>query len=213
MSGETMMIKVCGMRDTANINAVAELEPSFMGFIFHEESPRCALGISPQLLMGLPGRITPVGVFVNKPAAYIDEICRSHGIATVQLHGDESPEDCRALLHLGYRVFKAIPVTADIDWESYRPYENAVSMFVLDSKSAARGGSGQKFDWSVLHHYPLSTPYLLGGGLSPDDSPAILEKTYPGMAGVDLNSRFEEAPGIKDISLLKPFIVSLRKSR
>lgn len=212
MSVETMMIKVCGMRDTANIRAVAELEPSFMGFIFHEESPRCALGISPQSLMGLDKRITPVGVFVNKPAAYIDEICRRHGIGTVQLHGDESPEECRALKQMGYRVLKAIAVTHDMDWDPYRSYEDVVNMFVLDSKSAVRGGSGQKFDWSVLHHYPLSTPYLLGGGLSPDDARVIVGKKYPGMVGVDLNSRFEESPGIKDISLLKPFIVSLRKS-
>ena len=212
MSATGMMIKVCGMRDTANIRAVAELQPSLMGFIFHDPSPRCALGIGREAVIGLDRNIRPVGVFVNKPAGYIDEICRSYGIGIVQLHGDESPEECHVLMQMGYEVFRAIAVTNDMDWEPWRAYEDVVNMFVLDSKSASRGGSGQKFDWSVLDHYPLATPYLLGGGLSPDDATSIAGKMYPGMAGVDLNSRFEDAPGIKNPGMLKQFITSFRKS-
>ncbi len=133
-------------------------------------------------------------------------------LANDRCHGDETPADCLALKERGYAVLKAIAVTADVDWEAYRAYEDAVEMFVLDSKSAGRGGSGRKFDWAVLRGYPLSTPYLLGGGVSADDGALLAGYSLPGMAGVDLNSRFELSPGHKDVSLLTPFIVSLRKS-
>lgn len=214
MDKNPLLIKVCGMTAPANIAEVAGLSPSFMGFIFHEGSPRCALGIAPEAVRGVSeAGIRPVGVFVNKTVDYIDATCRYYGIRTVQLHGDETPDDCRELKRRGYAVFKAIPVGVDVEWEAYRGYEDAVEMFVLDSKSAARGGSGKKFDWAVLSDYPLSTPYLLGGGVSPDDAALIAGHSSPGMAGVDLNSRFEEAPGLKDIALLAPFIDSLRKSK
>ncbi len=213
MAKTPVLIKVCGMTAPANIAEVAVLSPSFMGFIFHEGSPRCALGVDPEAVKRLPeAGIRPVGVFVNKPVDYIDATCRAYGIRTVQLHGDETPADCLALKERGYAVLKAIAVTADVDWEAYRAYEDAVEMFVLDSKSAGRGGSGRKFDWAVLCGYPLSTPYLLGGGVSADDAPLLAGYSLPGMAGVDLNSRFEQSPGHKDVSLLAPFIVSLRKS-
>ena len=202
-----MMIKVCGMADPDNIASVALLTPMLMGFIFHEASPRCAIGLDPQCVRSLPGYVRPVGVFVDRDE-FIDSICSRYGIKIVQLHGSESPELCRRLAARGYVVFKAIPVTAGIDWDQWRAYEDAVTMFVLDSRSP---GSGQKFDWSVLDSYSLEVPYMLGGGIGPDDMDVILANMRPGMAGIDINSRFETSPGVKDIRRLVPFIVSLRK--
>ena len=212
MSREKMMIKVCGMREPANIRAVESLGPSLMGFIFHDGSPRCAAGVDPEVVRNLANGVRPVGVFVNRSADYIDKTCREYGIGIVQLHGDETPGDCRELSRRGYEVMKAIAVTPHIDWEAYRRYEGVVSMFVLDSSSPRRGGSGCKFDWSVLRGYPLSVPYLLGGGIGPDDASLVAATAYPGMAGVDLNSRFEESPGLKNPDILRSFIVSLGKT-
>ncbi len=206
-----LAVKVCGMRQAENVAQVALLAPTLMGFIFYPRSPRYAAGMPPAVVRGLPASIRPVGVFVNAPTEEIVSVCRDYGIETVQLHGGETPEQCRELKAAGLSVFKAVGVDADTSWEELRPYCGDVEMFVLDTKTAAYGGSGKKFDWGMLDDYPFDTPYLLSGGISPDDLGDILAGMRPMMAGVDLNSRFETAPGIKDISKLTKFITTLRK--
>lgn len=193
-----MMWKVCGMRDPRNIRDVMALGPDYMGFIFYPPSPRCALGMSPELPSGVRG----VGVFVNASVDEIAGICNRYGLEMAQLHGDESPDFCRAVSATGLRVWKAIGLSDAPDWNQIRRYEGCVDMFVFDTRSAARGGTGQKFNWNILSDYPLSTPWLLSGGIGPDDTLPSL----PGMAGVDINSRFEDAPGVKNVELIKEFI-------
>lgn len=206
-----MIIKVCGMRDPENIAEVAALSPMLMGFIFYDRSPRCARGLDPEVVKRLPEFIRPVALTVNASYEEITAICREYGFRIVQLHGDESPGLCRRLHHDGLVVFKAIAVSDDIDWDSVAAYEGAVDLFVFDRKTPARGGSGEKFSWQLLDSYPLTTPYLLSGGIGPDDIPAIVEAMRPGMAGIDINSRFESAPGVKDLPRLINFILNLRK--
>lgn len=205
-----MVIKVCGMKDPANIRNVASLHPMLMGFIFHHPSPRDASGLDPEVVKSLPEYIRPVGVFVNRTDDEIIFTASRYGITRVQLHGSESPRQCARLRALGYKVLKAISIGDEVDWEEYRPYEGCVDLFVLDKKTPAHGGSGEKFDWSLLDGYPLGVRYLLGGGIGPDDVDAIVAAMRPGLAGIDINSCFETSPGVKDLRKLVKFILSLR---
>lgn len=205
-----MVIKVCGMRDADNIRDVASLYPMLMGFIFHNGSPRDATGLDPEVVRSLPDFVRPVGVFVNRDTEEVAATARLYGIGRVQLHGDESPRVCAALRSTGLKVYKAIAVDGETDWDDYRRYEGSVDLFVLDKKTPGGGGGGEKFDWSLLDGYNLDVPYLLGGGVGPDDVPAIVSAMRPGMAGIDVNSRFETEPGRKDLHRLVKFILSLR---
>lgn len=207
-----MMIKICGMRDPENVAMVAALTPMLMGFIFHEPSPRHAGGLDPETVKSLPGFVRPVAVTVNAPAKEIDRLASVYGFRIFQLHGDESPEFCRSLRERGYTVFKAIQLRDEGSLQALRPYHGCVDTFVFDTPCASRGGSGEKFDWSLLDAYEPLTPYLLSGGIGPDDAGAVIAAMRPGMAGIDINSRFETAPGIKNISSLTRFIISLRKN-
>lgn len=205
-----MVIKVCGMKNAANIKDVASLHPMLMGFIFHKQSPRDASGLDPEVVKSLPEFIRPVAVFVDRTDDEIVATTIRYGITRVQLHGSEPPEQCARLRARGYKVFKAIGVDNDVDWEYYRPYEGCVDLFVLDKKTPSNGGSGEKFDWKLLDSYPLGVRYLLGGGIGPDDVEAIVSAMRPGMAGIDINSRFETSAGVKDLHKLVKFILSLR---
>lgn len=205
------IIKVCGMRDADNIADVATLTPMLMGFIFYPRSPRYAGNLAPEVIASLPGFVHPVGVFVNEDYDSITATCDRYGIKIVQLHGDETPGMCRRLRDAGYTVFKAFGVSDDTRWQDMEPYEGAVDLYLFDTKTSRRGGSGRKFRWSLLDSYPLATPYLLSGGIGPEDTDAIIDAMRPKMAGIDLNSRFEVSPGVKDITRLANFIVSLRK--
>lgn len=204
------MIKVCGMADPRNIRSVSALAPMLMGFIFYKPSPRNACDLDPQTVKSLPSFVTPVGVFVNEAPEVIIDTCHRYGIDTVQLHGDESPEVCRMLRDSGLYVLKACGVSETTDWSALAPYEDVVEMFVLDTATPSRGGSGVKFDWTILDSYPLSTPYLLSGGVGPGDTEAVIAAMRPHMAGVDVNSRFETSPGVKNPLTLATFIAQLR---
>lgn len=205
------IIKVCGMKDADNIRKVARLLPMLLGFIFYEKSPRYAGGLDPEVVRSLPDFITPVGVFVDSSMREIKEVCRRYGISTVQLHGNESPETCRNLKADGLTVFKAFGIKPRPDWTEMSPYDGVADMFVFDTFCECKGGSGRQFEWSLLENYPLSTPYLLSGGIGPEDVDKVLSAVRPKMAGVDINSRFESEPGVKDIDKLIHFILLLRK--
>ena len=205
-----MMIKVCGMRDPDNIRNVAALTPMMMGFIFYPSSPRYAGGLDPEVVRSLPEHVRRVGVFVDASADEIRSICERYGIAIVQLHGNESPEFCRSLRDSGFTVFKAIAVGSVEDIDALDPYMGCIDMFLFDTKSEMRGGSGVHFDHSLLDRYQLDIPYLLSGGIGPDDIELIIGAMRPGMAGIDINSRFEVTPGVKNLRALIKFILSLR---
>lgn len=210
-----MTVKVCGMREPDNIAAVASLHPSMMGFIFHAPSPRNALATPADVIARVGGMgIEAVGVFVDSDVSYIDRVCSSRNIRTVQLHGSEPASIIGRLHALGYRVIRSISVgDRTIDWPSLKDSVTEADMVVFDTATPCHGGSGRRFDHSLLADYPYSRPWLLSGGLSPDDAPYIRSLNLPHMAhmaGVDINSRFECAPGVKDIALLQPFIERLQ---
>jgi phosphoribosylanthranilate isomerase len=206
-----MIIKVCGMRNPENIRQVAALTPMLMGFIFWEGSKRSAIGLEQKVVAELPEYIRPVAVFVNPTVDQVIATSEKYGIKIVQLHGDETPQMCRELRRRGLTVFKAIGVDSRADLEQAAVYDGNVDLLILDCKSQHRGGTGQKFDWKILDRYPLATPYLLSGGIGPDDVGTIVGSLRKGMAGIDINSRFESAPGVKDLRLLTRFILTLRQ--
>jgi phosphoribosylanthranilate isomerase len=212
-----MTIKVCGMRDADNIAEVGRLEPDMMGFIFYERSPRFAGAMAPGALDPLPPCTKRVGVFVDAPPDVILETVRRYALDLVQLHGAETPELCAALRpRVG--VIKAFGIASADDLCRTAAWEGACDYFLFDTAAPTHGGTGRKFDHSLLADYRGATPFLLSGGLGPEDAPALAEAfaetatmPHPLCAGVDINSRFETAPGVKNPEAIKTFIQKLKQ--
>lgn len=201
-----MIVKVCGMSDAVNIRLAEQLNIDWMGFIFYPPSPRY-VERRPDYL---PQRQQRVGVFVNADEAFILSRISLFGLQLLQLHGHETPRQCRSLREAtGLSVIKAFSVKSAADVAETRHYEGAADYFLFDTPTPGVGGSGQSFDHSLLDHYTGATPFLLSGGLGPNSADNILALRHPRMAGIDLNSRFETAPGIKSIHRLQQFLQTL----
>jgi phosphoribosylanthranilate isomerase len=204
-----MKIKVCGMRDSQNIQAVAALQPDFMGFIFYPKSPRYAEHLQAEVLNALPKTIKKIGVFVNESLKQILTIAYRYNLDGVQLHGTELVEMCRELRKTGFIVIKAFPVADASNFIVTKKYEGSCDYFLFDTKTDAYGGSGLKFDWRLLDEYKGDTSFLLSGGIDLDDVEALRKIEHPKFAGIDLNSRFETEPGMKNVEKLKKIICQL----
>lgn len=203
-----MIVKVCGMKYPDNINAVGALYPDFMGFIFYPLSSRYVVSLDTSDL-DIATTIGRIGVFVNEDTQIIEERIKNFGLTGVQLHGNETPATCGYFMKKGYTVFKAFGINDDFNFNSLCAYADVVDMFVFDTKVKSHGGSGMKFDWSVLDKYQLTVPFLLSGGISENDALEVKKIIHPSLAGVDLNSCFEIKPGQKDVSKLTHFIQEL----
>lgn len=209
-----MLIKVCGMREADNIRKVARLGVDFMGFIFYSKSPRCVS--VPVDRNPSEGKIQRVGVFVNAGEAMICKKVEEYGLDAIQLHGNETLSDCRSLrrsLPSSMRIIKAISVTGAEDMGRCKEYVEAVDFFLFDTKCKTMGGSGEQFDWSVLDAYDGKVPFLLSGGIGPGDVERVMSFRHPCCVGIDLNSRFEIEPGLKDVGRLRTFIEQIRQRR
>lgn len=211
LNDKPLLVKVCGMRESANIEAVAGLHPDFLGFIFHPGSARYAgAALQPALLRALPEGVHKVGVFVDADTPHILATLAAFGLDAAQLHGHETPAQCAELRAAGVPVIKSFGVGATLDLEALRPYEGHCDYFIFDTQGPAPGGNGVTFDWQLLRAYNLATPYLLAGGIGPEHMAALATLRLPGLAGVDLNSRFETAPACKDLARLAPALATLR---
>ena len=204
-----MTVKVCGMREAGNIAEVARLAPDFMGFIFYEPSPRNACGMPPEALDALSPETKRVGVFVDAPKEHVLAIAQKYALDLVQLHGSESPEMC-AELRLSLGVAKAFGIGSLEDVARTAAYEGTCDLYVFDTAASTHGGTGRKFDHSLLVSYEGNTPYLLSGGIGPEDTAAA--PSDPRCAGFDINSRFETAPGIKDPEAIAKFMQTVKKT-
>lgn len=205
MGGFRGAVKICGMKFPENIRAVAALKPDFMGFIFYPKSPRYAEPLDSDTLNSLPSSIKKIGVFVNEDIERILTLVFKYKLNGVQLHGTENVETCRKLKETGLIVIKAFPIAEAYNFKVISTYEEVCDYFLFDTKTDAYGGSGVKFDWSILDEYQGKTPFLLSGGIAPDDAEAILKIVHPKFAGIDLNSKFEVSPGLKNVELLREF--------
>lgn len=207
-----MIVKVCGMREAENIRAVEALGVDWMGFIFWEHSSRCVS----QRPAYLPTRAKRVGVFVD---ASLDVVCQhveAFGLDVVQLHGSESPtflHDLRNALAGAVLIVKAFSIATRDDLLQTSLYEGLADYFLFDTKAQLVGGNGRKFDWTVLAHYFGSTPFLLSGGIGPDDASRLSAFSHPRLAGIDLNSRFEISPALKNVELLKQFLYDIQQNQ
>ena len=199
------------MKYEENILEVAALGPDFMGFIFYPGSKRNFDGEIPDL----DPSIRKIGVFVNEDPEQVVEMVRKHDLAGVQLHGEEDAAYCKGLRETldkpgDFFLIKAFRLKDSIDFDSLLPYEGHCSCFLFDTLGAERGGTGEKFNWEALKGYKLSTPYLLSGGIGPDDLRSLERflgsEGATSCLGVDVNSRFEVSPGWKNTEKLKIFV-------
>jgi phosphoribosylanthranilate isomerase len=202
-----MELKVCGMREPENIRSlISDVKPDWMGLIFYPKSPRYVIDEKAADLKELP--VKKVGVFVNESEAEILRKVDQFSLSAIQLHGSESPDFVKSLAEkTEAELWKVISVGAQIDWKSLEAYLPYVSKFLFDTATSAHGGSGKKFDWKVLETYPFDKGFLLSGGLDEESSAEVmaLRQQIPQLQGVDLNSKFEDAPGLKNIEKLKNF--------
>ena len=228
-----MKVKVCGMRDGENIRQVAALGVDYIGMIFWDKSPRNVTmipthaGIIPDRASLRPSTIhhSPstihhppkrVGVFVDEMPQNIITRAVSFQLDVVQLHGSESPTLIRNLratldpdLRPGIQFWKTISVSSVDDIACCRDYEDCVDAFLFDTKCPSAGGSGKQFDWCILQAYDGAKPFFLSGGIGPDDVERVRNFHHQKCIGIDLNSRFETAPALKDVNALATFLAQL----
>lgn len=207
-----MKIKVCGMKDSANIKELIELPIDFIGFIFHPLSPRYAKNLELEDVKLIPDSIEKVGVFVNEIPSRLFSYIEKYKFEAIQLHGDEEPRVC-SLIKKKYpdlKIIKSFRIDNQIDTDEIAKYEDSCDYVLFDTKVASFGGSGNKFDWALLNLYNGNLPFFLSGGISVDDIDEIKSQGHPMLYAVDLNSKFESYPGMKDVELLDIFVNELK---
>lgn len=193
------------MREPANIRELAALNPDYMGFIFYEQSKRFVGSLKPKSL-NIDSRIKKTGVFVNAELDYIKDQIELFGLQAIQLHGGESPELCNSLRQTGCEVIKAFGISESFDFDTLNPYIPVVDFFLFDTASAQHGGTGISFNWQVLNEYKAQIPYFLSGGIDLAHRQEIQNIQDTRLYAIDINSRFELEPGLKDIDKIKKFI-------
>lgn len=199
------LIKVCGMRDAGNIRAVESLGIDLMGFIFYPRSPR-HVREKPAYLPSGCGR---VGVFVDETLETTMRTAREFGLDYIQLHGGETVDYCASVAAAGYRVIKAFSVSGGEDMLPAERYGGICDLFLFDTKTELRGGSGNRFDWEILARYTGNTPFLLSGGIGTDSAEAVKAFRHPAFAGIDINSCFETTPGTKNVGKIQAFLENI----
>ncbi|WP_395050783.1 phosphoribosylanthranilate isomerase [Flavobacterium sp.] len=204
-----MKIKICGMKYPENMLEVGALLPDYMGFIFWEKSGRYFNGIIPEL----PKSIKKVGVFVNETVDGIVEKIKKNDLQAVQLHGNESPEFCMDLknkIDNSVEIIKVFSVNDDFDFEVLKPFERVCDYFLFDTKGKLPGGNGTSFNWEVLKKYPSTKPFFLSGGIGIEELENVKQVLKTGLPiyAIDVNSKFEIEPGLKNIELLNLMVES-----
>ncbi len=209
-----MKLKVCGMKYSDNINEVVSLQPDYLGLIFWEHSKRYVQGTIPKL----PANIKKVGVFVDADKEVIIDKVIQYNLQAVQLHGHETPEFCAQLKkdfqgisakQLKINIIKVFSIRDHFNFSLLEPYEEVCDFYLFDTKGKLPGGNGYTFNWEVLKNYPSTKPYFLSGGIGPKEADSILEFLKRPEAEychvIDVNSKFELEPGLKDINKLMDF--------
>lgn len=202
-------LKICGMAQATNIAAVAALQPNYLGFIFYPKSPRCISQVSSELIKYVPSTIKTTGVFVNQEIEFIKQKIALFNLKAVQLHGEESAVFCAELKQTGVEVIKAFGVDANFDFAQLTTYLNVVDYFLFDTQTPAHGGSGNVFDWSLLSSYNLEKPFFLSGGIDLTHANDIKTMQNRWLYAIDINSKFEIEPGLKNVNKIKEFMQML----
>ncbi|WP_418511355.1 phosphoribosylanthranilate isomerase [Corallibacter sp.] len=208
-----MKLKICGMKYQDNITKVANLQPDYLGFIFYKNSSRYFEGDIPEL----PKEIKKVGVFVNAESGYIVSKVKKHGLDVIQLHGSESVDFCnelkQTLLSHSIEIIKVFSIKDQFNFDTLKPYETVCDYFLFDTKGKLPGGNGYVFNWEVLNNYPSTKPYFLSGGIGLDELKNIHAFTKTTASkycyAIDVNSKFEDKPGLKNLEKLQEFNTQL----
>jgi phosphoribosylanthranilate isomerase len=204
-----MKIKICGMKYPENIEQVLNLRPDYMGFIFYPPSKRY---VTEEFQMpAIPPEIKKVGVFVDANADDIIDKINRYNLDCIQLHGSEPPYFCRQMQRITC-IIKAFGIDENFDFQNLEAYKGTCDYFLFDTKTPEHGGSGKQFDWQLLKKYLGNIPFFLSGGLDLRDVKEIrnLAQEYPLFHAIDVNSRFETSPGLKDMDKLNEFTQQLR---
>ncbi len=205
------MVKICGLRHAQNLLEISQSPGlDWVGFIFYGRSPRCAEPVlDASFAQKFPLR--KAGVFVNESPDVMVEKAARFGLDALQLHGSESPEICREMRRRlpGTEIWKAFSVGEDFDFQQVAFYEGDCDKFLFDAKGPAPGGNGTAFDWRLLENYRGATPFWLSGGIGPEHAEILRNYRHPRLGGLDLNSRFELEPGLKNVAMLRVFLTQL----
>lgn len=207
-----LKLKICGMREPKNMSRITALQPDYLGLIFFEGSPRNVVGE----IFQADQKIKKTGVFVNASEENILEKIEKYQLSALQLHGEESPEfinNLKQKISEEIELIKVFSIGNEFDFEKLQPYEGVVDYFLFDTLGKSKGGNGIRFNWEVLQDYPSTTPFFLSGGIGPDDAAAVKELYHTFQKrqkeklfyGIDVNSKFETAPAVKDAEALKTF--------
>lgn len=201
-----MKVKVCGLKYIDNLNLLDPLSVDYIGLNFYQLSKRC---IDHQNAFSFSNykNHRKVGVFVNASFQYVKDMATIYKLDVIQLHGNESPDYVYRISEF-CNVIKAFSIKTKEDLKPLVYYENC-KYFLFDTKSPDYGGSGKKFDWSILDDYTLNIPFFIAGGIGPEDYIDISKINNQQLAGIDINSKFEISPGKKDIELIKSFLTNL----
>ena len=209
-----MNIKVCGITEMKQLNQLEGLDIDFAGLIFYKDSPRYVGDkINKRDLKNADFDLKKVGVFVNPEMIEVLDAIDDYGLDVVQLHGDESPEMCKDLSSEVevIKVFSIKDSNVDID-AMVKDYDTVCDYYLFDKATDySIGGTGQQFDWSILSKAKIEKPFFLSGGIGPDDAAKVKAFSHPDFFGIDINSRFEKSPGVKDMAMVLQFKQGLKK--
>ncbi len=196
-------IKICGLREPSNIKEVLSLDPQYIGFIFYPSSARFVGELDIEYIKGLKD-VKKTAVFVNASLEEIVTVVNKYQFDAIQLHGHESVAFCKDVKEkTGLELIKAFGIDSEFDFNQLEPYLLVADYFLFDTKTSIYGGSGRVFNWDVLKRYPFDKHYFLSGGIDPDNFQDAYTFEDERLYAIDLNSRFESSPGIKNILLLK----------
>lgn len=201
-----MIIKVCGLKSEQNLLDISALDIDMVGYNFYEPSPRYVQNKLPNI----SSHIKKVGVFVNASESFILQKVKEYNLDYAQLHGDENPEFCTKIKAC-IPVIKVFRVKDQLDMNFLNSFDFC-DFFLFDTATKQYGGSGKKFDWSLLNEFDINVPFLLSGGIGPEDLDDILKISHPKFVGIDINSKFEISPGLKDVDKLKFFVDEIKKA-
>lgn len=212
MSGQAAAVKICGLSDPASLEAAVSAGARYVGFVFFPKSPRhVGIAQAAELAAAVPAGVARVGLFVNPDNALLDEVLKSVALDIIQLHGKETPERVAEVKALtGLPVMKAVGVAGPEDLDQLWDYGLVADLLLVDAKAAPDaalpGGNGLAFDWRLLVGRRWLKPWLLAGGLTPDNVAEAIRLT--GAMGVDVSSGVESAPGIKDHDRIRAFVAA-----
>lgn len=211
---QPLKIKVCGMKFPENRKNLEALPVNYFGFIFFPNSKRYVGNMRDTDFFELVDtHLEKVGVFVDETIENIIEISEKASLSHIQLHGEESPEFCAKIKTKGYKIIKAFRIDAGFDFSRTKKYVTAADYFLFDTKGGTHGGTGRKFDWEMLENYKGSKPFFLSGGIGSEDAGSINSLAHPLLYGVDLNSGFEDYPGMKNITKIRRFLEELENTK